>query len=167
MKKKSLKIDPVLCGLGRAIEVRVEAFDNGNPVFFKWTTKDKMELYSSANGKKLFCLKTEKMDCTKDQIAQRIEQNKSAVSDSVELYEKWHDFDEANGCIIKQPRGFLFNIGRATEILYASDKWTGKIKHYIHDFKKTPLVWVNNKTAPTVLILSGGKISVKKEGITG
>lgn len=159
--KKPLKLPKVLCGLGRAISV--ECGDTK----YKWTTKDKVQLYSSTNGKTLYCLKVVKLKTDKTDFTRRIEQNQTAVNAGVKLYEKWHEFDAATGDVMKTPRGFLFNIGRATSLVYASDKWSGKVKHYIHEFKSTPIVWVNNKTAPTVLILTGGRINVKKEGITG
>lgn len=159
--KKALKLPPVLCGLGRPI--RVECGD----VVYKWTTKDKVQLYSAPNGKSLYCLKVVKQKTDKADFERRIEKNRSAIDESVKLYQKWHEFDAATGDVMKPPRGFLFNVGRATAILYASDKWTGKIKHFIHEFKTPPVVWVNSKTAPTVLILTGGKINVKSDGITG
>lgn len=159
--KKALKLPPVLCGLGRAISVVC------GDTTYKWTTKDKVALFSSTNGKKLFCLKVIKEKTVKDDITQKIEENRTEVDAGIKLYSKWHEFDAASGDLIKTPRGFLFQIDRATSIVYASDKWSGKIEHYIHKFKTAPIVWVNNKTAPTVLILTGGRINVKKEGITG
>lgn len=162
--KKTLKIDPVLVGLGRAIEVRI---GGANPCVIKWTTKDKVMLYSSNNGKRLFCIRTTPKAITQQKLSDEISAKRAAVSKAVDLYSDWTDFDDANGCLIATPRGSFHRLGNCAAILYASNKWTGTTKHYVHDFKKCPTVWANNKTAPTVVLLSGGQINVRPEGITG
>lgn len=164
-KKKPLKLPAVLCGLGRAMEVSVT--DGDQKYVFRWTTKHQVQLYSSVNGNTLYCVKTVKKDIDQKSFSSRVESAKPSVAKGIKLYEKWHDWDASNGCVIDHPRGFLFDCGRADQIVYASDKWSGRTKHYYHDFQTPPKVWVNSKTAPTVLILTGGKIQVKKEGITG
>lgn len=161
LTKKSLRLPTVLCGLGRTLEVICD------DITYRWPAKDKCKLYSSITGKELYSLCLSDSSITESDFADRVSKNKADVHKGLNLYKKWHDFESANGSVTKPPRGFLFFVGRATAIKYASDKWTGRTKHFIHDFTKCPKVWVNNKTAPTVLVLSGGKIAVKKEGITG
>lgn len=119
-----------------------------------------------------------KSDGIKSVIARPLHYNPSSVDEvissrrddvnrGIKLYEDWHEFEPVTGSLWTPPRGFLFRVDRAQHIVYESDKWSGKPQQYIHDFTHPPLMWVNNKTAPTVLVLTGGKIKVRKSGVTG
>jgi len=156
-----MKVDPVLCCLGRTLEIHI------GETGYRFTTADKALLYSTPQGNKLWCISGIEVPTTKDQIQQRIAKHSAAVDKSVKLYQRWHEFDAAKGCIIKPPRGFLYKVGRCTAIKYASDKWSGRTNHYIHHFKKPPICWVNHKSAPRVVLLTGGAIRVRKDGIIG
>lgn len=92
---------------------------------------------------------------------------KNQVEQGIGLYQDWAEFDPKRGELWKPPRGFLWEVDRAQHIVYESDKWTGKNQQYIHSFDHPPIMWVNNKTTPSVLVLSGGKIEVRNEGIVG
>lgn len=86
------------------------------------------------------------------------------------LYEDFTGFehDEVGTMVQIRPMS-LTKIGRAMNIVYKSDKFSkpGHSSHYIHAFTYYPIVSVDNVTRPTVVALRGGRIKVKKEGITG
>lgn len=159
--KKALKLPPVLSALGRAVEICC------GDVVYRWTVKDNVLLYASKSGRRLYCIKTKKKMTSGAQWAQAITKRRKQVDKAVALYEKWHEFDAITGSIMTAPRGFMFKVGRASHIIYASDKWTGRMTKYIHEFRSPPVCWVNRKTAPTVVELTGGKIHIRKAGITG
>lgn len=161
MKPRPIKLPSVLCCIGQALEV-----DNGETVY-KWPIKDRIGLYSCPKGKILYCIQTEVKKNAKGAFDRAVEQNRSKVQEAMGLYDDWHGFDAVSGSVLKTPRGFLHNVGRAASIVYSSDKWVGRPRKYIHEFRYPPLIWVNKKHRPTVLVLNGGKIRVKKEGITG
>jgi len=159
---RPIKIPPVLCCIGRVGEVGTQ------DSVYKFMVQDLVCLYSPPSGKQLYCLKTdrEKKSSPAD-FKRAVETHRDQVSKAMKLYKRWHDFDPVSGSLAKSPRGFLYQAGRAAYIIYNSDKWTGRSTNYIHDFVTPPILWVNKKTKPTLLILTGGQIAVKKEGITG
>lgn len=59
--------------------------------------------------------------------------------------------------------------GRAVHIVYSSNKTKrgGKKTGYIHQFETPPIVWVDRKKNPSVLVLTGGHIRITKDGIEG
>jgi hypothetical protein len=157
--KKALKLPGVLITLGRAVEVK------GRAVHYTWPAKDKVMLCAATNGKTLYCVSAKNK--TKKNFATLYDARIDQIERGCDLYELWSDFEARSGSVVKPPRGFLFNVDRCESIIYASDKWTGRTQKYIHEFDDPPIVWVNNKTRPTVLVLSGGNIKTTKEGITG
>lgn len=86
------------------------------------------------------------------------------------LYEDFTGFehDEVGTMVQIAPKS-LTKIGRAMNIVYKSDKFSrpGHVSSYIHAFSHYPIVSVDNVNRPTVVALRGGRIKVKKEGITG
>ena len=160
-KKRALKIDSVLVCLGRAVEMIADGKR------YKWTIKDGMNLYSPPGGKKLFILNTQKKPISGAKFRAEIAETGGRFEKGLALYKEWHECEPASGSLMTPPRGFLFSAGRVESLEYNSTKYTGRKTNYIHTFKSCPLVWVNNKKAPKVLVLTGGKIRVKNEGITG
>jgi hypothetical protein len=158
---KPLKIHPALICLGELLEIHIDNF------VYKWAIKDGMRLYSSPLGKKLYALNAKPKASTDAHMKKIVSRHRLKVNQGLALYEKWHDFEAASASVIDVPRGNVSQIGRCSQILYRSDKWTGKPTRYYHDFKTPPLVWATSKNAPRALILTGGKIRVKAEGITG
>lgn len=161
MPGKALKIPPVLICLGDLLELQCGS------ISYRWAIKDGMKLYSSANGQKLYGMKAKPVASSPDKINQLANRNKAKVEDGLKLYQKWHEFDAAGGSVVNLKNATFNQIGRCQMILYRSDKWTGKQQRYYHDFKTPPIVWATSKTSPRAVILSGGKIRIKKEGITG
>lgn len=160
-KKRAIKLPPVLATLGRAIEVE------GTSVRYKFLKKDDVGLYATPDGKTLYCLNAKKKRATFDEFSKAWERNKTKAEQGVHLFEEWNDFDSNAGSLATAPRGFFFQVDRCQCIIYESPKWEGSNNKYIHEFKTPPLMWVNKKSAPTVLMLSGGKIRTTSRGITG
>jgi hypothetical protein len=160
-KKRAIKLPPVLATLGRVIEV------DGLEVRYKFLKKDNVGLYATPDGKTLYCLKANKKRATFEEFTQIWERNKTKAEQGVRLFEEWNDFDSKAGSLATSPRGFFFLVDRCRSIIYESPKWEGRNNKYIHDFKTPSLMWVNKKSAPTVLMLSGGKIRTTSRGITG
>lgn len=88
------------------------------------------------------------------------------------LFEKFtgfeHDQDGAALMVQVNPKRMV-KLGRATNIVYRSDKFSkpGKTSDYIHPFQKYPIVSVDSQKRPSIVALRGGRIQVKQEGITG
>lgn len=86
------------------------------------------------------------------------------------LYEQFTGFehDEKAKLVQVSPRSMI-RIGRATNIVYRSDKFSksGNYSHYVHPFEHYPTVSVDNVNRPSIVAIRGGRIKVKKEGITG
>jgi hypothetical protein len=155
VKKRPIKIPSVLCCLGRAVEVLT--VDQK----YRWPASKNVKLLATSNGKTLYCLQCVPVH-GKNKTTQAAE-----IEKSIDLYERWHDFDATTAQTVSIPRGFLFEAGRAVSIIYSSNKWEGKSHKYIHTFESKPIVWVNKKVNPTLIMLSGGKIRTTSEGITG
>lgn len=85
---------------------------------------------------------------------------------AVELYKNFHwkashkTFQEN----IDIPKELIF-IGTADVINYVSDKFDGKTRKYIHKFKKHGNILASPKG--DMIIITGLKFKIKKEGITG
>lgn len=86
------------------------------------------------------------------------------------LYESFTGFehDELGKMIHVNPKNMV-KIGRAMNIVYRSDKFSrpGDTSDYIHPFTHYPTVSVDNVKRPSIVALRGGRIKVRKEGITG
>jgi hypothetical protein len=86
------------------------------------------------------------------------------------LYEAFTGFehDELGKMIHVNPKNMV-KIGRAMNIVYRSDKFSrpGDTSDYIHPFTHYPTVSVDNVKRPSIVALRGGRIKVRKEGITG
>lgn len=86
------------------------------------------------------------------------------------LYEAFTGFEHDNRAklIDVRPKP-ITRIGRAMSIQYRSDKFArpGNSSDYIHTFNVYPVVSVDDDKHPSIVVLRGGRIKVKKEGITG
>lgn len=97
--------------------------------------------------------------------------NVRATDDKGEkLYEKFTGFehDDVAKLVKIKPRS-MSRIGRAVNIVYRSDKFSkpGDTSNYVHSFSHYPTVSVDNARRPSIVALRGGRIKIKKEGITG
>jgi len=86
------------------------------------------------------------------------------------LYETFTGFehDDIAKMVQIRPRSMM-RLGRAMNIVYRSDKFSkpGDTSDYVHPFQHYPTVSVDNLSQPTIVALRGGRIKVRKEGITG
>lgn len=161
-KNKPIKIPRVLVCIGQLNEIKTE------DQTYRLKIKDKIMLFSSVNGKTLYCMSYTEKKTDNDDFKRHVQSKQTDVLKGMNLYETWHEFEPISGSICKPPKGFLFDVGRCIHIIYTSDKWVGKKRKYVHEFKKRPKCWVNKKsTIPTLLVLTGGKIAVRKDGIKG
>jgi hypothetical protein len=137
--------------LGRCVEIH---FSDGRT----WSTgKRRIHLCSSESGKTLWVLPVSQEKKT------RIPQSK--------LYEDYTGYyvsgiRTAFGGREKLPKR-LINLGKVKAVVYESSKWDGKKREYIHTFRKFPVAKTDNADKPLLLKISGGRIRVKPEGITG
>lgn len=162
MANSPIKLPPVLICIGQLKQI-----ETGDTVY-KFPLKDKVMLFCAPNGKALYCMAYTAKKADKAHFEKVAKGKHAQILEGMKLYEKWHEFEPSSGSLCSPPRGFLFDAGRAVSIIYQSDKWTGKKQNYIHTFKICPKLRVNKKsTQPTLLVLTGGRIRVKKEGITG
>jgi hypothetical protein len=86
------------------------------------------------------------------------------------LYESFTGFEHsAVAKLVSISVANMIKIGRATNIVYRSDKFSkpGNKSDYIHPFDEYPVVSVDNRSHMSVVALRGGRIKIKKEGITG
>ena len=156
--KRVIKVPNVLVTLGKSEEIK------GTHVHYFF--KDKISLCSDSVGNKLYAIKINKKLPRKDFL--KLWDNEiTKIEKAQELYEKFHDFETKSGIIIKPPTGFWWKVDRCEMIVYSSDKWGGKSQKYIHEFTNPPIIWVNNKTKPTLVMLSGGRIRITPGGIRG
>lgn len=86
------------------------------------------------------------------------------------LYESFTGFehDDVAKLVQIKPRS-MSRLGRAVNIVYRSDKFSkpGDTSNYVHSFTHYPTVSVDNVKRPSIVALRGGRIKIKKEGITG
>lgn len=151
-----MKIPSQLVLLGDALEL------DGTVWEWTWILKDKTKLYSNANGTRLFII-------TDKKLGTALKKNSNRDSKKAErLYSRFMEFEpNAKRLHGLKSEPTLKRTGSANYIIYRSDKFSGKQTRYIHEFKTRPAIWTDNPARPSVIVLSGGKIRVKAEGITG
>lgn len=111
------------------------------------------DLCASMSGKTLFVVSRKKPKKAKRRNA---------------LYEAFHDFEPDSEYVIRIPDKIKFaKSKKVRSISYRSDKWTGKKVDYIHRFKRQPTAYSDNLKKPFIIKISGGRISVRPQGITG
>jgi hypothetical protein len=104
-------------------------------------------------------------------ISKATAKNVRATDDRGEnLYEQFTGFehDEVAKLVQVSPKSMV-RLGRAMNIVYRSDKFArpGNQSDYVHPFDHYPTVSVDNGMRPSIVALRGGRIKIKKEGITG
>ena len=85
-----------------------------------------------------------------------------------ELFERFHSYEADTYWIKRVPScKRLSRSRRVHAVVYRSSKWTGKATDYIHTFDNPPIASAEKFKNPGFIRISGGKIRVKAEGITG
>lgn len=84
-------------------------------------------------------------------------------------FEAFHDFEpDTFKKVTINPKGELTKSKlNVIAIVYRSKKWTNRPIEYIHHFRSRPNVYTDRSSKPSFIKISGGKIRVLPEGITG
>lgn len=160
MPKKNYNMPSVFVELGKLKEIRIS---NGDGEFdITWPDRMRPLLVCNPVGDKLFSFLPEKskkaLDFTKGVLDQ--------VDRAAETFEEWHEKSATKANPRRLHNGKMANLGRCIHIIYDSDKWDKKDR-YIHTFKNPPSVKADNSEDPKTVIISGQKLAVRPEGITG
>lgn len=145
--RSKIRLPRRVIGLGRCIEIN---FDDGR----QWKPGHRLIwLCSSESGKTLWVLRVSK-------------ENTSQVPKS-KLFTCFHGY-EAHGVRIAKAHDTrtLKNFGKVKSVVYQSRKW-GDNASYIHKFRTKPTAYADSIKSPSLVKISGGKIRIKAEGITG
>jgi len=111
------------------------------------------DLCASMNGRVLWIVKRKKA---------------AAYSKQCKLYSAFHDFEPDEAYKVNVSDNITFKASkRVKSISYRSDKWSGKNVDYIHKFKKYPKAYADSLKNPGIIKISGARISIRPEGITG
>lgn len=149
-KTGGIRLPRRVIDLGRCVEIN---FADGR----KWSTKNRrIHLCCSESGKTLWVLPVSA-------------EKKSRIPHS-RLYEDFTGY-YVSGIRTATIRGRiptkLHSLGEVKSVVYESAKWDGKKREYIHTFRKYPIAKTDNADKPLLVKISGGRIRVKPEGITG
>lgn len=126
---------------------------------YKFPRSGKFSLAATKNGRELWIMSkrgSKKVE-TEDEKAEK-------------LYETFTGFEhDPVGDLIQLGRKTLKRVSRCMSITYRSDKFSksGNYSNYVHAFEKYPAVSVDNEKTPSVVVLRGGDIRIRQEGIMG
>jgi hypothetical protein len=84
------------------------------------------------------------------------------------LYEAFHGYfvSGVKTAKVREPVSLLKS-RPVKHIVYASNKWDGKMREYIHKFRAAPRAYTDSRENPSFIKLSGANIRVRSVGITG
>lgn len=143
-----------LVDLATAISIDIEAGET-----IKFPVAGNFALCSNRSGTELWI------------VSKKGSKNIKATDDKGEkLYEDFTGFEHDEvGKLVQYNVKAMKKIGRAMSITYRSDKFSkeGDFSDYVHPFDHYPTVSVDNVKRPSIVALRGGRIKVRKEGITG
>lgn len=161
-KYTGLKIPEVLVYLGRAVELRCKTWE------YSWTKKDNFGLYANHTGTQLFIFpKPKSASKRKSDLYDAFERHGKKAENGQLLFETFTAFDPLNSHLAKISEKKLTKTDKCMAIVYASDKWDGKEKSYIHEFDTPAQVLTDKEKKPSIVALIGGKMSITPEGIVG
>lgn len=153
------RVPRVLVELGQAVEIHIKTPSEN--VYYEFAARDKFVLACDTAGKRLFIFP--RMGAIPTEDTEQTE----ALCQGEELREAFTGFVVDRIDEIPMKAIALKASGRCLHIVYDSDKWGRTVKSYIHTFKVSPLVKVDNIDAPSFVVISGGEIRITKEGIIG
>jgi len=73
--------------------------------------------------------------------------------------------DENKIVSVAEPK--LYTLGRCKSVAYESDKYGRTLKLYEHKFGYPPIVRVDSKNTPRLVVISSGKIRITERGVLG
>lgn len=121
-----------------------------------WEFPRGFSLCSTINGRELWIVYARGSKTTK---------KTSVAGESLRgLFTGW-EADKNRVLNVKSTTGV--SLGKVHGVAYRSDKWDGKKRGYIHDFRRHPSATADSSSSPRLVRISGGNIRVKSVGITG
>lgn len=157
-----MNIPVVMANLGYAIDFSYVS-KNGDVVTFEFPKqrKKRWKMCCNSSGTMLFLIAANTGKMSEKKIASLSKQ----IKDACKMFTKWSDFEAAEASATKVTSKKIFVCGNARQIKYDSDKWTGKKQGYVHDFTSSPTVKIDDDDYPSIIIISGGKMRIRPEGI--
>lgn len=158
-----MKIPSVVTTLGRCLEIEIEQNDAIVTFAFPRTKKNRFLLTANEKGTALFIFQDEPKNVS-DNMAKK---SQSQISKAAKLFEDWSEYEASflSGHSISEKK--LKKYGTIKRIKYASEKWTKRTEWYVHEFKSKPNVFLNDLDEPNFIVVRGGRLKVKPEGIVG
>lgn len=150
------RIPSTLVDIATAISIELE-----NGLELRFPVRGDFALCSNRAGTQLWIVSRKK---SKNVDATHIDSKAGA------LYETFTGFEhDSIGKLVHAKLTRFKSLGRALAIVYRSDKFSkpGKTSDYIHSFTRYPSVSVDDPKRPKIVALRGGRIKIRKEGITG
>jgi len=85
------------------------------------------------------------------------------------LFSKWSEFTANDAYNIRIAQDTLFLVGRILQLDYDSDKWTGYLTSYTHDFKNPPKLYNDKAHNPRAwgILDERGKKLISRRGVVG
>lgn len=159
MAKTSIVVE-----LGNCLEIVLCNGDEETTFNFDRSGKNSFLLCSNPSGKKLIIFITR----PKRPTEKSLKKIQPFIQRSENLYQKWSDFkpDGLNAHQATEKKLKQFK-GEVVSVTYRSDKWTGKMVDYIHTFENKTVAHMDDFNDPRMIEISGQKLRVKAEGITG
>jgi hypothetical protein len=157
----------VMAVLGYPTELEYQPIGTAETVHFAFPVSGNVPssiLLTCEKGKTLFIVPNEK---SKTKISEIVEVRKvKKLADAKRLFSEWSNFDWDMQFSLSIPDNLqMKSIGTATELTYGSDKWTRTDTLYVHEFSNP--VAIHCDPSREFWILTGKKLRVKAEGITG
>lgn len=97
----------------------------------------------------------------------RIRESKSIPRLGADMFRRFVGWSADSAFKFAVPDFAATTAGAAKSIAYRSSKWSGRRTGYIHDFENQTKIQVDNLKKPTTWRLTGRKLAVMAEGITG
>ena len=152
---------------GRCVELRV---DQGDDTIAKFTwpksRKNPQWLLTDVAGKRLFIVPWNKVPVTDADFVERVNKSPLAKGAAIQWTESTGLVPDI-GSVIKVPERTIKKIGRAVSIVYFFDLKHSDRAPREHVFESSPLVKADNATKPNLIVISGGKLEITREGIEG
>lgn len=97
----------------------------------------------------------------------RSKKDREAIDAAARVFKEFHGWDAENVTEEETPdMSTLVELGDALGVLYRSDKFNGRRRRYIHEFGRAkPRLF--GTADGKALVIFGGKLDIKPEGITG
>lgn len=156
-----MKVPKHLTLLGFITQIKYFAGDLIVVFDFPKRGKNRMLLCCNATGHKIYGFRAP------EKKSLRIRKGSRNFDRCAYKFEQWSDFtvDSVEKATIRSEHTTF--AGEISEISYISDKWTGKLREYFHQFENRTLLHMDNDDDPELIVLSGKSLRVTEKGIEG